>query len=253
MILEKESGFGCQPETALIQQAQGGNQESLNLLLLRHERLVHWVVQRQWLYTLPYAAAVQEGQRGLWHAILGFDPERGSKFSTYAYQAIMKYVWGAVKAEVRRIRREIPTEVLGLYFSDSSPDPARLRDWEDVRQSLSGLVRWLPEKQAQIIQIHYGLDEYVSHSQPEIAKRFGVTKQRISQLEIAALVWLRQPAHSQELRSLLARHDQAQYELADRLAQAWLRRRGRAKWMPLKGLPSRPGRKRLFSSTGVAC
>ena len=84
----------------------------------------------------------------------------------------------------------------------------------------------LPEEQAQIIQMHYGLDGYVPHSQPEIAKRFGLTKQRISQLEIAALVWLRQPAHSQELRSLLARHDQAQYELADRLAQEWLRRRG---------------------------
>jgi len=226
MISEKESGFSCQAEATLIKQAQAGNQESLNLLLLRHERLVHWVVRRQWIYTLPYAVAVQEGRRGLWHAILGFDPERGSKFSTYAYPAIMKYVWGAVKAELRRSKREIPKEVLGLYFYENSPDPARLREWEDVRQSLSALVRRLPVVQAQVIQMHYGLDGYVPHSQPEIAKRFGVSKQWISQLEIAALVWLRQPAHSQELRSLLARHDLAQYELADRLAQAWLRRRG---------------------------
>jgi DNA-directed RNA polymerase sigma subunit (sigma70/sigma32) len=91
---------------------------------------------------------------------------------------------------------------------------------------LSALVRRLPKEQAQVIQLRYGLDGYVPHSQPEIAKQFGVTQQRISQVEIAALVWLRQPAHSQELRSLLARHDLAQYELADRLAQEWLRRRG---------------------------
>ena len=226
MISEKESGFSKQAEATLIKQAQAGSQESLNLLLLRHEQLVHWVVQRQWLCTLPYVAAVQEGRRGLWHAILGFDPERGSRFSTYAYQAIMKYVWAGVKGEIRRIRWEIPTEVLGLYFYENSPDPARLRDWEDVRQCLSALVKRLPKQQAQIIQMHYGLDGYVPHSQPEIANLFGVTKQRISQMEIAALVWLRQPAHSQELRSLLARHDQAQYELADRLAQEWLRRRG---------------------------
>jgi RNA polymerase sigma factor (sigma-70 family) len=226
MISEKESGFSKQAEATLIKQAQAGSQESLNLLLLRHEQLVHWVVQRQWLCTLPYVAAVQEGRRGLWHAILGFDPERGSRFSTYAYQAIMKYVWAGVKGEIRRIRREIPTEVLGLYFYENSPDPARLRDWEDVRQCLSALVKRLPKQQAQIIQMHYGLDGYVPHSQLEIANLFGVTKQRISQMEIAALVWLRQPAHSQELRSLLARHDQAQYELADRLAQEWLRRRG---------------------------
>jgi RNA polymerase sigma factor (sigma-70 family) len=226
MISEKESDFSCRAEATLIKQAQAGSQESLNLLLLRHERLVYWVVRRQWLYTLPYEAAIQEGRRGLWHAILGFDPERGSKFSTYAYPAIMKYVWGAVKGEVRRSRREIPAEVLGLYFYENSPDPARLREWEDVHQCLLTLVKRLPKQQAQIIQMHYGLDGYVPHSQPEIANLFGVTKQRISQLEIAALVWLRQPAHSQELRSLLARHDQAQYELADRLAQAWLRRRG---------------------------
>jgi DNA-directed RNA polymerase sigma subunit (sigma70/sigma32) len=113
-----------------------------------------------------------------------------------------------------------------LYFYENSPDPARLRDWEDVQQCLSALVKRLPKEQAQIIQMHYGLDGNVPHSQPEIANLFGVTKQRISQVEIAALVWLRQPAHSQELRSLLARHDQAQYELADRLAQAWLQRRG---------------------------
>jgi len=226
MVLEKESGFSKQAEATLIKQAQAGSQQSLNLLLLRHERLVHWAVRRQWIYTLPYAVAVQEGRRGLWHAIMGFDPERGSRFSTYAYQAIMKYVWAGVKGEIRRIHREIPTEVLGLYFYENSPDPARLRDWEDVRQCLSALVKRLPKQQAQIIQMHYGLDGYVPHSQPEIANLFGVTKQRISQLEIAALVWLRQPAHSQELRSLLARHDQAQYELADRLAQEWLRRRG---------------------------
>ena len=226
MISEKESGFSCQAEATLIKQAQAGSQESLNLLLLRHERLVHWVVRRQWLYTLPYAVAVQEGRRGLWHAILGFDPERGSKFSSYAYPAIMKYVWGAVKAEIRRSRREIPTAVLGLYFYENSSDPARLREWEDVHQCLLALVRRLPAVQAQVIQMHYGLDGNVPQSQSEIAKRFGVSKQWISQLEIAALVWLRQPAHSQELRSLLARHDQAQYELADRLAQVWLRRRG---------------------------
>jgi DNA-directed RNA polymerase sigma subunit (sigma70/sigma32) len=113
-----------------------------------------------------------------------------------------------------------------LYFHENSPDPAEMQEWEDVRQSLLALVRRLPEVQAQVIQMHYGLDGYVAHSQPEIAKRFGVSRQWISQLEIAALVWLRQPAHSQELRSLLARHALGEYELADRLAQVWLRRRG---------------------------
>ena len=45
MISEKENGFSWQAEATLIKQAQGGNRESLKLLLLQHERLVHWAIQ----------------------------------------------------------------------------------------------------------------------------------------------------------------------------------------------------------------
>ena len=41
-----------------------------------------------------------------------------------------------------------------------------------------------------------------------------------------ALVWLRHPAHSYALHSLLERHTVADYQAADVLAQRWLRRRG---------------------------
>ncbi|MGD0752865.1 MAG: hypothetical protein ABSA23_15835 [Anaerolineales bacterium] len=47
MISEKESDFSEQVEATLIKQAQAGSQESLNVLLLWHERLVH-------LTTLPF-------------------------------------------------------------------------------------------------------------------------------------------------------------------------------------------------------
>jgi RNA polymerase sporulation-specific sigma factor len=226
MISGSESGFSRQAEATLIEQAQAGSQEGMNLLLLRHEGLVHWVVQRQWLYILPFDAAVQEGRRGLWRAILGYEPKRGVKFSTYAYQAIMKYVWAAVKSERRRMRRRIAREVLVLYFYDPGVDPAWLREREEVVQSLWELVNRLPGPQAEVIRMHYGLDGRAPKTHAEIAAQMGVSRQRIGQIETEALTWLRQPAHSQELRSLLARHSQQQYELADQLAQAWLRRRG---------------------------
>jgi DNA-directed RNA polymerase sigma subunit (sigma70/sigma32) len=113
-----------------------------------------------------------------------------------------------------------------LYYYEAGEDPAQLQDWEDVRQSLLALVGQLPDQQAEIIRLRYGLGGSEAQTQAKIAKGMGVSPQRIGQLETAALVWLRQPAHSQELRSLLARHNQEQYELADRLAQAWLKQRG---------------------------
>jgi hypothetical protein len=114
MISQEESGPGLPTEATLIEQAQAGCQESLNLLLLRHEGLVHLVVQRQWLCTLPYDQALQAGRQGLWRAILGFDLERKNRFSTYAYAAIMRQVWAAVKAERRRLRRRSAAGVLAV-------------------------------------------------------------------------------------------------------------------------------------------
>ena len=210
----------------MIDQAQGGFQESLNLLLLRHEGLVHLVVQRQWLCTLPYDQALQAGRQGLWRAILGFDLERKNRFSTYAYAAIMRQVWAAVKAERRRLRREVPLGVLAVYWYQTGVDPAWLRDQHEISQSLRGLVKRLPRRLRRVIVAYYGLEGQEPQSLRAIGKQLGLTGERVRQLRNEALMWLRQPAHSQELRSLLARHNLAQYELADRLAQIELKRRG---------------------------
>ena len=227
MSLTKEAGgFSWQTEATHYEQAQAGNQESLNGLLAQHEGLVRYAVNRQELYGLSYEEALQAGRWGLWRAILGYDVQRGTCFSTYAYLAIIRYVWGAVRGHLRCQRRQVPRPILRLYYYETGVDPAQLQDWENVRQSLLALVSRLPQPQAEVIRSHYGLEGRLAQTQAEIGAQRGVSQQRIAQVETQALTWLRQPAHSQELRSLLARHNQQQYELAYQLAQAWLRRRG---------------------------
>jgi hypothetical protein len=54
----------------------------------------------------------------------------------------------------------------------------------------------------------------------------GLTGERVRQLHTEALVWLRHPAHSERLRTLLGRHTVAEYEAADAQAQRWLSWRG---------------------------
>lgn len=225
--IEKEvSGLRVKAETTLFTQAQAGCSESLNALMEQHEGLVHLVVRRQWLLSLEYEEALQAGRRGLWRAVLGYDAERENRFSTYAYPAIMKHVWGAVKSEQRRINREMPISILALYSYEAGVDPAWLKDQEEIRGSLLELVKRLPEQQQDVITAHYGLRDQEPQSLEVIGKQLGISRRRVLRMRNAALVWLSQPAHSQALRSLLARHNQAQYELADQLAQAWLKRRG---------------------------
>lgn len=219
-------GSSKQAEAIHFKQAQAGCRESLNRLLEQNEGLVWYVVKRQHLWGLPEEEARQAGRRGLWRAVLGYDPERGVKFVTYAYQAIMRHVWNAVKSHLRRQRREIGMGVLRLYYYQTAPDPAMMQGEAEIRFSLQELLERMPERLRQVIVAHYGLDGQGRQSHAKIAEQMGVSGEWVRLLEIEALVWLRQPAHSQELRSMLARHSWQQYELADQLAQVWLRQRG---------------------------
>ena len=225
-ILEEMSGFGIRPETTLFMQAQAGSAESLNELMEEHEGLVHLVVRRQWLLTLEFEEALQAGRRGLRQAILGYDAERCTRFSTYAYWAIMRYVWGAVKAEQRRMKREVPISILVLHSYEMGPDPAWLKYQQDIKDSLLGLVKRLPERLREVITEHYGLGGKEPQTLEKIGRQIGLSKTQAGWLRKEALVWLSQPAHSQELRDLVGRHTQRQYELADELAQIWLKQRG---------------------------
>jgi DNA-directed RNA polymerase sigma subunit (sigma70/sigma32) len=91
---------------------------------------------------------------------------------------------------------------------------------------LSQLVERLPVRLRTVMVARYGLNGRPAATYAEIGASLGLTKQRICQLHTEALVWLRQPAHSQMLRSLLDRHTVADYQAADELAQRWLQRRG---------------------------
>ena len=224
-IRKEESGPGVETGAALFAQAQAGCSESLKEVMQQHERLVQWVVQHQWLYTLPYEEALQAGRWGLWRAIMGYDPEQGT-FGTYAYKSIMRQVWAAVKMEQRRKRREVPIGVLVVTCYQAGADPAWLREQQEIRESLLELVKRLPKRLDRVITACYGLTGEEPRTLQAVGEQLGVCGERVRQLRNEALVWLSHPAHSQTLRSLLARHTRQQYELADQLAQDWLKRRG---------------------------
>ena len=95
-----------------------------------------------------------------------------------------------------------------------------------MQASLQELVGCLPERLQQVIVGRYGLDGQEPQTLPTLGLALGVCGERVRQLQVAALVWLRHPAHSQELRALLRRHSQQEYEWAEEMTQAWLRRRG---------------------------
>jgi RNA polymerase primary sigma factor len=70
---------------------------------------------------------------------------------------------------------------------------------EMTRQALDGL----PEREAEVLRMRFGIDMNTDHTLEEVGKRFDITRERIRQIEVKALHKLRQPSHSEPLRSFL--------------------------------------------------
>jgi RNA polymerase sigma factor (sigma-70 family) len=205
-----------------LQRAQAGCLQSLARLMRQHDGLVQAVVRQQYLGDLPFAEALQAGRLGLWRALLGFDPRRGTAFSTYAWPAIMRHVWQAVKSQ-DHLQHNPPPPVRAPH--PLALDPAALAEVDALHQALDDLVQRLPQRLRDIVVFYYGLNGDPPTSYRQLGARLGLSHERIHQLHTEALVWLRHPAHSQTLRTLLHRHTAAEYEEADALAQRWLRKR----------------------------
>jgi RNA polymerase sigma factor (sigma-70 family) len=219
----KKNGLGSAAEATLFQQAQAGCLASLNRLMARHNGLVNAVVRQQVLGDLPFDEALQAGRIGLWRAILGYDPTRGTAFSSYAWVSIMRQVWREVKEYPDHQPSAVPDDNLP---SRCQPDPALLWEAEEIRQALHELVQRLPQRMRQVVVLRYGLDGSPPTSYRQIGTRLGFSHELARLLHFDALVWMRHPAYSQTLRGMLGRHTSAEYELADISAQSWLRRRG---------------------------
>jgi RNA polymerase sigma factor (sigma-70 family) len=195
------------PSTAtLFHQAQAGDAASLDHLMQQHDGLVRHIIRQQWSGPLTYAETLQEGRIGLWRAIRGFDPARGTAFSTYASVAIARQVWRAVAQATPARITLLPDDT-----RTPSPEPLRYVLTQEVQTALQELVAQLPPRQREIVQAYYGLAGQEPHTLAQVGQQRGCSRQAIHQHLQRALVHLRHPAYSATLRALLGRNRRADY------------------------------------------
>jgi len=195
--------------------------------MAEHEGLVGWVLRRQWRGSLSFGDALHEGRLGLWAAVRGYDPGRGTAFSTYAVPAIQRAIWRAVKASSHPVVWGDENENQSLPVSSVAypDDPVELICTAEVRAELHRLVGQLPWALQQVIVAHYGLDGKPSQTFASIGQWLGVTRQRAQQLHVSALLWLGHPSHSLGLRTLLERQTRSDYQQALARQREWARTR----------------------------
>jgi RNA polymerase sigma factor (sigma-70 family) len=191
--------------------------------LAEHERLVHWVVRRQWLGELTYAEAVQAGRIALWRALRGYDPQRGYAFSSYAVPAIARAIWRAVAQVQPRAQEELTP-----HPPQAAPDLEEVVETSLVWEALYRLVTRLPHPLYEVIVVRYGLNGDAPKTFAAIGHMLGVTRQRAQQRHVEALLWLADPAHSTAVRRLLDCNTVPDYQDYLVRLRTWLRaRRGK--------------------------
>lgn len=190
----------------LYRQAQAGDKQVLDKLMRMHEGLVHHIVRQQWRGGLSYEEGIHAGRVGLWHAILGYEPQQGNAFSSYSSVAIKRQVWRAVKEAEREEKSKI-----GLVGCQP-PRTAEAEEggWE-VKATLYGMVGRLPDKQRWIVSRYYGLDGWGGSTLAKLGQGFGCSRQAVHYHLQRALVRLRHPAFSAILRVLLSRNSRKDY------------------------------------------
>ena len=138
---------------------------------------------------------VSDGNVSLMRAVENFDYARGNKFSTYATWAIVKNYARSIPDQHYHGTRYVTGQDAVL---DATPDettaPVFESDRGRVRQVIADGLGELSEREREIVSGHFGLDVPGGGrvTLEQLGRRFGVTKERVRQIEQGALARLRE-------------------------------------------------------------
>jgi len=125
--------------------------------------------------------------------------------------------WRRAAAKVRRIIR-ISQEPMSLEMPIGSGDDSSLADFiedesipgpidsasrELLREQMRDLLDALSPRERGVLELRFGLKDGQSRTLEEVGKLFGVTRERVRQIEAKALRKLRHPKSSRKLRDYL--------------------------------------------------
>lgn len=93
---------------------------------------------------------------------------------------------------------------LGDFIEDSeAQSPADHAAYELLKEQLEDVLDTLTDREENVLRLRFGLDDGRTRTLEEVGKVFGVTRERIRQIEAKALRKLRHPSRSKRLKDFL--------------------------------------------------
>ncbi|MEE8443488.1 MAG: RNA polymerase sigma factor RpoD [Dehalococcoidia bacterium] len=93
---------------------------------------------------------------------------------------------------------------LGDFIEDRvAMAPAEAASYQLLKEQIDDVLNSLNEREKRVLQLRFGLEDGRSRTLEEVGREFGVTRERIRQIEAKALRKLRHPTRSKKLRDFL--------------------------------------------------
>lgn len=139
---------------------------------------------------IPVWDAISEGNAALMRAVNGFDYSRGFRFSTYATWAVTRSLQTYGKRSHRDLCRFTPTdnERMTDFPEDRESATAEGLRHQAAATAVTELLDTLDQRSQAILRLRFGLKVNDSPmTLKDVGTRFGVSKERVRQIEVHAL------------------------------------------------------------------
>jgi RNA polymerase primary sigma factor len=197
-------------ERELATRARDGDGSARDELVRRHLPLVVAFARKQSRGSVRLDELVQEGNLGLLRAVEKYDPSVGTRFSTYAVWWIRAYVWRYLKqarSAVRPRSGTVATADLSLdsplgdeadatyleRIEDEGPSPDARYEEAEGDEQLRGALEKVRGRIGELGWdiIHSRLEQDPPETLQQIADRWGLSRERVRQVEVATKRFLR--------------------------------------------------------------
>lgn len=115
---------------------------------------------------------------------------------------MLRVSWQPLSLE-RPVGEDDDSELGHFIENDSVPSPVQATFDALLKEKIASLLDTLSPREARILSLRFGLHNGQTHTLEEVGQKFGLTRERIRQIEGRALRRLRHPRRSRHLRDYL--------------------------------------------------
>ena len=219
----REQLLPVEEEVELSQRIRKGDRRALDKLVRANLRFVVSVAKQYQNQGLSLPDLINEGNVGLIKAAEKFDETRGFKFISYAVWWIRQTILQALAEQSRIVRlplnqvsasgRHVSVDapfiegeensLLDVMTNPDSPMADKGLVSESLSTEIDRALGVLNEREKQIIERSFGINNQPEMTLEEIGETFGLTRERVRQIREKAIRKLRAGSRNSLLRSYL--------------------------------------------------